>query len=122
MRTRALGRLAIADVERRSRGISREIEARGEVLIGDEPGYVTVDVPRSEQRPLPLADLLPASTGKHAPGSLEFIAGVAPSGEIRVADLARLACGHCDDGHQGLPHYLLHVDQCDRRFGNQLQA
>jgi|GEM_PF-3199469 len=90
MRTRALGRLAITDVERRSRDISREIEAQGEVLIGDEPGYVTVDVPRTEQRPLPLADLLPALTGKHAPGSLEFIAGVAPSGEIRVADLARL--------------------------------
>lgn len=90
-RTRTLGRLSISDVERRSRDIGREIAAPGEVQVGDEPGFVTVDVPRAERAELLLTDVLPgldASTGK--PGSLQFVAGVAPSGDIRVADLSRL--------------------------------
>ncbi|MBM7169112.1 hypothetical protein JQK87_11930 [Streptomyces sp. G44] len=90
-RTRTLGKLSISDVERRSRDIGREIVAPGEVQIGDEPGFVTVDVPRAERAVLLLADVLPnldASTGK--PGSLQFVAGVAPSGDVRVADLSRL--------------------------------
>ncbi|MFE4953466.1 FtsK/SpoIIIE domain-containing protein [Streptomyces sp. NPDC056653] len=90
-RTRTLGKLSISDVERRSRDIGREIAAPGEVQIGDEPGFVTVDVPRAERTVLLLADVLPrldTSVGK--PGSLQFVAGVAPSGDVRVADLSRL--------------------------------
>ncbi|MFD5570154.1 FtsK/SpoIIIE domain-containing protein [Streptomyces cadmiisoli] len=90
-RTRTLGKLSISDVERRSRDIGREIAAPGEVQIGDEPGFVTVDVPRSERGVLLLTDVLPnldATAGK--PGSLQFVAGVAPSGEACVADLSRL--------------------------------
>ncbi|MFI9249654.1 FtsK/SpoIIIE domain-containing protein [Streptomyces sp. NPDC053069] len=90
-RTRTLGKLSISDVERRSRDIGREIAAPGEVQIGDEPGFVTVDVPRSERGVLLLADVLPsldATPGK--PGALQFVAGVAPSGQACVADLSRL--------------------------------
>ncbi|MDQ1747829.1 MAG: segregation ATPase FtsK/SpoIIIE, family [Frankiaceae bacterium] len=90
-RTRTLGRLSIGDVERRARDIGREIAAPGEVQVGDEPGFVTVDVPRSEREAVPLAAVLPAldaDPGK--PGALQFVAGVAPSGRVEVADLSRL--------------------------------
>jgi DNA segregation ATPase FtsK/SpoIIIE-like protein len=90
MRTRAMGRLAITEVERRARDISREIHALGEVLVSDEPGYVTVDVPRLVPQPLPIASVLPALEGIGEPGALRFVAGAAPSGNIKVADLARL--------------------------------
>ncbi len=90
-RTRAVGRLSIADVERRSRDISREVGATGEVSIGDEPGFITVDVPRAERQPVPLAVALGALDGHRGkPGALSFVAGLAPSGEVRIADLSRL--------------------------------
>ncbi|MGY4772903.1 FtsK/SpoIIIE domain-containing protein (plasmid) [Kribbella sp. CWNU-51] len=90
-RTRTLGRLSITAVEGRARDIGREIAAPGEVQVGDEPGFVTVDVPRTERDTVPLASVLPildSSPGK--PGALQFIAGVAPSGRIEVSDLSRL--------------------------------
>lgn len=90
-RTRTLGKLSISDVERRSRDIGREIAAPGEVQVGDEPGFVTIDVPRTEREPVPLSQVLPhldAHNGK--PGALSFVAGVAPSGAVCVADLSRL--------------------------------
>jgi hypothetical protein len=90
-RTRLLGRLSISDVERRGRDLGREIASAGRVQIGDMPGYVTVDVPRFHRETVPLAQVLPvldAQIGK--PGALQFAAGVAPSGETRIADLARL--------------------------------
>lgn len=89
-RTRGVGKLAIADIERRARDLTREIEAPGQILIGDEPGYITVDVPRLDRENVPLASLLAGLDVPTAPGALEFIVGVTPSGDIRTADLSRL--------------------------------
>jgi hypothetical protein len=90
-RTRAIGRLSITDVERRSRDISREVGAAGEVSIGDEPGFITVDVPRAERQLVPLSVALATLDAAEAnPGALSFVPGVAPSGEVRIADLSRL--------------------------------
>jgi hypothetical protein len=90
-RTRALGRLSITEVERRERDISREVGAAGALSVGDEPGFITVDVPRSSRQPLPLSVLLPALDAHVGePGALNFIGGLAPSGEIRIEDLSRL--------------------------------
>lgn len=90
-RTRTLGKLSITEVERRARDISREIVAPGSIQIGDEPGFVTVDVPRAEPETLMLATVLPAlDSHPSRPGALDFVAGVAPSGQITIADLSRL--------------------------------
>jgi hypothetical protein len=90
-RTRTLGRLSITEVERRARDIGREIAAPGEVHVADEPGFITVDVPRTERDALVLADVLPAlDAAPSKPGALDFVVGVAPSGETRIADLSRL--------------------------------
>lgn len=90
-RTRTLGRLSISEIERRSRDISREIAAQGEIQVSDEPGFVTIDVPRTERQSVPLHDVfadLDADSG--SPGALQFVAGIAPSGHVRIADLSRL--------------------------------
>ncbi|MFD6568305.1 FtsK/SpoIIIE domain-containing protein [Micromonospora profundi] len=90
-RTRTLGRLSITDVERRARDLGREIAAPGQVSVGDEPGFVTVDVPRSERVAVPLGavfGLLDKAPAR--PGALNFVAGMAPSGAVEVADLSRL--------------------------------
>lgn len=90
-RTRTLGRLSITEVERRVRDIGREIAAPGEVQVGDEPGFVTVDVPRSQREAVPLESVFPAlESDPGKPGALQFAAGVAPSGRVEVADLSRL--------------------------------
>jgi hypothetical protein len=90
-RTRTLGRLSISDVERRARDIGREIAAPGEVQVSDEPGFVTVDVPRSEREAVPLSRMLIALDGSPGqPGALQFAAGIAPSGDVRIEDLSRL--------------------------------
>ncbi|WP_203135972.1 FtsK/SpoIIIE domain-containing protein [Microbacterium sp. JZ31] len=90
-RTRTLGRLSITEVERRARDIGREIASPGEVHVADEPGFVTIDVPRAERDALVLADVLPSlDAAPTRPGSLDFVVGVAPSGEARIADLSRL--------------------------------
>ncbi|MET8386495.1 FtsK/SpoIIIE domain-containing protein [Streptosporangium canum] len=89
-RTRTLGKLSITDIERRARDISREVAAVGEVTVGHEPGYVTIDVPRQNRRPVPLDEVLGELDRPAKPGALSFIAGVAPSGAVQVADLSRL--------------------------------
>ncbi|WP_369826109.1 FtsK/SpoIIIE domain-containing protein [Kitasatospora sp. MBT66] len=90
-RTRTLGKLSISDVERRSRDIGRETEAPGSIQIGDEPGFVTVDVPRTERSHVPLGTVLAQlDASPRQPGALQFIVGIAPSGEVLTADLARL--------------------------------
>lgn len=90
-RTRTIGRLSISDVERRARDLGREIAAPGEINIGDEPGFVTVDVPRSDRESVPLSSVLGLLEGTTTrPGALNFVAGVAPSGSVEVADLSRL--------------------------------
>jgi FtsK/SpoIIIE family len=90
-RTRTLGKLSITEVERRARDLGREIAAPGEVQIGDVPGFVTVDVPRADRETVPLIDVLaPLDREPQMPGALNFVVGVAPSGEVRIADLSRL--------------------------------
>ncbi|MFD8421070.1 FtsK/SpoIIIE domain-containing protein [Streptomyces sp. NPDC059466] len=89
-RTRTLGKLSITDIERRARDISREVAAAGEVAVGHEPGFVTLDVPREDRRPVLLADVAGELDRPGKPGALSFIAGVAPSGTVHVADLSRL--------------------------------
>ncbi|WP_405140683.1 DNA translocase FtsK [Sphaerisporangium sp. NBC_01403] len=89
-RTRTLGKLSITDIERRARDISREVAAVGEIAVGHEPGYVTIDVPRQNRRSVPLAEVLGELDRPMKPGALSFIAGVAPSGSVHVADLSRL--------------------------------
>ncbi len=90
-RTRTQGTLSITEVERRSRDIGREIAAPGAVRIGDEPGFVSVDVPRESCETVHLDDVLPIlDRDSGRPGALQFVVGVAPSGDVRVADLSRL--------------------------------
>jgi hypothetical protein len=90
-RTRSLGRLSIADVERKARDIGREIAAPGPVQVDDEPGFLTVDVPRTERDVVPLLSVLSALDAEPVkPGALPFVAGVAPSGRVEIADLSRL--------------------------------
>jgi hypothetical protein len=90
-RTRALGPLSVSDVERRARDIGREVGAPGAVIVSQEPRYICIDVPRAEREPVLYRDLTtPAGGDASAPGALDFVAGVAPSGAVRVADLARL--------------------------------
>ncbi|MFI7114792.1 FtsK/SpoIIIE domain-containing protein [Nonomuraea sp. NPDC050227] len=89
-RTRTLGKLSITDIERRARDISREVAAVGEISVGHEPGYVTIDVPRRNRRSVPLTEVLVELDRPAKPGALSFIAGVAPSGAVQVADLSRL--------------------------------
>ena len=91
LRTRALGPLSIADVERRARDIGREIGAASGVIVSQEPRFICIDVPRTERQPVHYRDVAAAGAAEAAaPGALSFIVGVAPSGEVRVADLARL--------------------------------
>jgi len=89
-RTRGQGKLAIADVERRARDLSREVEAPGQILVGDEPGFITVDVPRVHREAVMLSSVLSAINTPSRPGALDFVAGITPAGEVRTADLARL--------------------------------
>ncbi|MFF3356772.1 FtsK/SpoIIIE domain-containing protein [Streptomyces sp. NPDC002917] len=89
-RTRTLGKLSINEIERRARDISREVAAIGEVAVGHEPGYVTIDVPRQSRRPVPLAGVIGELDGPARAGALSFIPGIAPSGAVHIADLSRL--------------------------------
>jgi hypothetical protein len=89
-RSRGVGRLAIGDVERRARDLSREVEASAAIHIGQEPGYITVDVPRHDRQAVPLLAVLPFLERPSRAGALDFVAGVSPAGEVRVADLSNL--------------------------------
>jgi hypothetical protein len=89
-RTRPLGPLSVNDIERRARDLGREVGAPGGVIVSQEPLYICVDVPRSERQPVLYTDLVPHAPVGGAPGALDFIVGVAPSGDVRGADLARL--------------------------------
>lgn len=89
-RTRPLGRLSVGDFEKRARDLGREIGAPHAVIIDQDPPYITIDVPRRERSPVPMAAVSGSMARPSAPGALDFIVGVAPSGEVRAADLARL--------------------------------
>jgi DNA segregation ATPase FtsK/SpoIIIE-like protein len=89
-RTRPLGPLSVNDIERRARDLGREVGAPGGVIVSQEPRYICIDVPRAERQPVLYTDLVPRAPVEAGVGGLGFIVGVAPSGEVRAADLARL--------------------------------
>jgi hypothetical protein len=89
-RTRPLGPLSVSDIERRARDLGREVGAAGGVIVSQEPRYICIDVPRAEREPVLYRDLMGAASPAAAAGDLTFIVGVAPSGDVRMADLARL--------------------------------
>ncbi|HVM00501.1 MAG TPA: FtsK/SpoIIIE domain-containing protein [Egibacteraceae bacterium] len=89
-RTRPLGRQALAGVQRLALDLGREIGAGGGVLVDQEAYFITVDVPRAQRETVPYADYEHLLDRATAPGSLDFLVGMAPSGDVRIADLARL--------------------------------
>ncbi|WP_440580709.1 FtsK/SpoIIIE domain-containing protein [Streptomyces sp. PT19] len=89
-RTRLLGKQTIAGVRSKALDLGREIGVAEGVLVDQEPYYLTVDVPREQRVVVPLSPSLARLEAVEAPGALPFLLGVAPSGEVRVEDLARL--------------------------------
>jgi hypothetical protein len=89
-RTKLLGRESIANVRRRALDIGREVGFAEGVLIDQEPYMLTVDVPRAERIVVNLSDHVGELATAAEAGALPFLLGMAPSGEVRVADLARL--------------------------------
>ncbi|XVQ11397.1 FtsK/SpoIIIE domain-containing protein [Spirillospora sp. CA-255316] len=89
-RTKLLGKESIANVRKRALDIGREVGFAEGVLIDQEPYLLTVDVPRAERIVVNLSDHMGELASATEPGALPFLLGMAPSGEARVADLARL--------------------------------
>lgn len=89
-RTRALGKQTLAGVQRVALDLGREVGVAEGVLVDQEPYYLTVDVPRATPEVVTYADYARALDAPHAPGALPFLVGMAPSGDVRVEDLARL--------------------------------
>jgi FtsK/SpoIIIE family len=89
-RTRLLGKQTLAAVQARSLDLGREVGVAEGLLIDQEPYYVTVDVPRAQRETIRYADYAEILGQPGEVGALRFLVGMAPSGDIRVADLARL--------------------------------
>ena len=90
LRTRTIGALSIATIEAKARDLGREVGAESPVIVTQEPHYICIDVPRAVPEIVRYAALAGQGARENRPGSLGFIAGVAPSGQVRTADLARL--------------------------------
>lgn len=91
LRTRLLGKQTLAGVQSRALDLGREVGVAEGVLVDQEPYYLTVDVPRQTAEIVRFTDYLPAlGSATSELGALPFLVGVAPGGEVRVADLARL--------------------------------
>jgi hypothetical protein len=88
-RARPLGSQSLEGVSRRAADIGREIGVAEGVLVGQEPYYITIDVPRREREVIRFSDYSHL-LGERQPGALKFLVGMAASGEVTVADLARL--------------------------------
>jgi DNA segregation ATPase FtsK/SpoIIIE-like protein len=88
-RARPLGRQSLDGVARRAADLGREIGTAEGVLVGQEPYYITVDVPRREREVIRFRDYTHL-LGEPEPGALKFLVGMAASGEVTVADLSRL--------------------------------
>jgi hypothetical protein len=88
-RARPLGRQSLDGVSRRAADLGREIGAAEGVLVAQEPYYITIDVPRRERQLIRFSDYAHL-LGEPEPGALKFLVGMAASGEVTVADLARL--------------------------------
>lgn len=89
-RSRPLGRQSLDGVVRRAADIGREIGVPEGVLVDQEAFYITIDVPRRARAVVPFGDFEQLLEAPGEPGSLRFLLGIAPSGEVSVEDLARL--------------------------------
>jgi hypothetical protein len=89
-RSRPLGRQSLDGVARRAADIGREIGVPEGVLVDQEAFYITIDVPRRERAVVPYAEFEQLLDASGELGSLRFLLGIEPSGEVSVEDLARL--------------------------------
>lgn len=90
-RTRPLGRQTLKGVQGTALDLGREIGTAAGVIVAQEPFFITIDVPRRHPQIVRFADQIPELEGAAAePGSLPFLLGMAPSGEVDIEDLARL--------------------------------
>jgi hypothetical protein len=81
----------IAQVEARERDIMRELGLEKPLMIGQEAGFVTLDVPRADPVTVTFGDLAPElSSRPRARGELPVLFGVDLAGQPRVEDLAQL--------------------------------
>jgi len=90
LRTRPLGKQSLAGVQRRALDLGREIGVAEGVIVDQEPYYLTVDVARTTRDTVTYTEHAHLLDDPQPPGSLPFLVGMAPSGETRIADLARL--------------------------------
>jgi hypothetical protein len=89
-RARPLGRQSLEGVARRSADLGREVGVPEGVLVSQEPYFLTVDIPRRVREVVRFSDYTSLLGVDAEPGALNFLVGMAASGEVRVADLARL--------------------------------
>lgn len=89
-RSKPLGKQALEGIARRAADLGREVGVPEGVLIGQEPYYVTVDVPRRERQVVYFSDHVEKLSVARLPGALSFLLGIAPSGDVAVEDIARL--------------------------------
>jgi hypothetical protein len=89
-RTRPLGRQSLAGVQRRALDLGREVGSAEGVIVGQEPYFITIDIPRRKPELIHFTDYAGELEEPGLPGCLRFLVGMAPLGEVKVADLARL--------------------------------
>ena len=75
-------------MQRRSEDIGREIGVAEGVLVGQEPYYITIDVPRREREVVRFGDYSQLLSNPGEPGALNFLVGMAASGEVLIEDVA----------------------------------
>lgn len=81
----------IAQVEARERDIMREMGVDKSIIIGQEAGYVTLDIPRKDRVPVTFSDLKPVlQANQRLRGELPVLFGVRSEGTPFIPDLAQL--------------------------------
>jgi hypothetical protein len=81
----------IAQVEARERDIMRELGVSKPIMIGQDAGFVTLDVPRAHPVTVKFGDLLPElRTRGRTRGELPVVFGVDLAGRPHIEDLAQL--------------------------------
>lgn len=81
----------IAQVEARERDILRELGVDRPIMVGQDAGFVTLDVPRTDPLTVRFNDLIPNLAGRaRERGELPVLFGVDLAGRARVQDLADL--------------------------------
>jgi DNA segregation ATPase FtsK/SpoIIIE-like protein len=81
----------IAQVEARERDIMRELGLAKPLMVGQDAGFVTLDVPRDDPVTLRFEDIAPSlEATDRARGELPVLFGVDIAGRPRIEDLAQL--------------------------------